>query len=135
MFQDAADHLRVVKQGDRAQAAARSLPTCRAKSFSLTASPPRMPLPPALDIGGTGNVHSWTPGAGAGTLIMSLWSVEDKATRQWMKALYEARLLKRMDTAEAVRAASLSVLRDRRKRGKSTHPFYWGAFVAAGDWN
>jgi len=37
-------------------------------------------------------------------------------------------------TAEAVRNASLNVLKARRAKGKSTHPFYWGAFVAAGDW-
>ena len=72
--------------------------------------------------------------AGAGTLIMSLWSVEDEATRAWMKALYEARLERRLDTAAAVRDASLTVLRRRRDTGKSTHPFYWAAFVAAGDW-
>ena len=26
------------------------------------------------------------------------------------------------------------VLRDRRARQQSTHPFYWAGFVAAGDW-
>jgi CHAT domain-containing protein len=72
--------------------------------------------------------------AGADTLIMSLWSVDDEATRRWMKALYEGRLIQRMDTAEAVRHASITVLRERRSKGLSTHPFYWGAFVAAGDW-
>jgi CHAT domain-containing protein len=72
--------------------------------------------------------------AGAGTLIMSLWSVEDEATREWMQRLYEARLVKGLGTAEAVREASLRVLAARRQRGESTHPFYWGAFVAAGDW-
>ncbi len=72
--------------------------------------------------------------AGAGTLIMSLWSVDDEATREWMQALYEARLVEKMSTAEAVREASLTVLRRRRAAGESTHPFYWAAFVAAGDW-
>jgi CHAT domain-containing protein len=28
----------------------------------------------------------------------------------------------------------LTVLRARRAKGQSTHPFYWAAFVAAGDW-
>ena len=65
---------------------------------------------------------------------MSLWSVEDQATRNWMKALYEARLEQGLDTAESVREASLQVLEERRANGESTHPFYWGAFVAAGDW-
>jgi len=72
--------------------------------------------------------------AGARTLIMSLWSVEDEAARQWMAALYEGRLLKGLGTAESVCAASLEVLRSRREKGQSTHPFYWAAFVAAGDW-
>jgi hypothetical protein len=62
--------------------------------------------------------------AGAGTLIMSLWSVEDESARQWMRALYEGRLVKKLSTAESVRAASLEVLRSRREKGQSTHPFF-----------
>jgi CHAT domain-containing protein/tetratricopeptide (TPR) repeat protein len=73
--------------------------------------------------------------AGARTIIMSLWPVEDQVTSQWMRALYEGRLLRRLTTAQAVREASLAVLRDRRSRGSSTHPFYWAAFLGAGDWH
>jgi CHAT domain-containing protein len=72
--------------------------------------------------------------AGAATLIMSLWSVEDQAARRWMRALYEARHVRGMSTAESVREASLEVLRERRSKGESTHPLFWGAFVATGDW-
>jgi CHAT domain-containing protein len=72
--------------------------------------------------------------AGARTLIMSLWSVDDESTREWMTALYDARLHRRLSTAESVRHASLSVLNARRNAGQSTHPFHWAAFVAAGDW-
>jgi CHAT domain-containing protein/tetratricopeptide (TPR) repeat protein len=72
--------------------------------------------------------------AGVRTVIMSLWSVEDRAARQWMEALYRARLVDRLDTADSVRYASLTVLRERRAQGQSTHPFFWAAFVAAGDW-
>jgi CHAT domain-containing protein/tetratricopeptide (TPR) repeat protein len=72
--------------------------------------------------------------AGARTVIMSLWSVDDQATRAWMRALYEGRFQQRLSTADAVHAASLAVLKDRRAKGLSTHPFYWAAFVAAGDW-
>jgi CHAT domain-containing protein/Tfp pilus assembly protein PilF len=72
--------------------------------------------------------------AGAGTLIMSLWGVEDTSTRRWMKALYESRLRDGRSTAEAVRAADLKVLSWRRANKLSTHPFYWAGFVAAGDW-
>ena len=72
--------------------------------------------------------------AGARTVVMSLWQVEDRSARIWMRALYEGRLVQGLDTADAVREASLSVLRDRRARQQSTHPFYWAGFVAAGDW-
>ncbi len=71
--------------------------------------------------------------AGAETLIMSLWKVEDASTREWMHELYEQRLHGR-STPEAIREASLSLLQARRAQGRSTHPFYWGAFVAAGSW-
>jgi CHAT domain-containing protein len=72
--------------------------------------------------------------AGARTVVMSLWSVDDQATRVWMRSLYEGRFQRKLSTADAVHAASLTVLRDRRARGQSTHPFYWAAFVASGDW-
>jgi CHAT domain-containing protein len=72
--------------------------------------------------------------AGVKTVIMSLWSVQDRATRDWMVALYRARLIDHLDTAGAVQQASLSLLRDRKAKGSSTHPFYWAAFAAAGDW-
>jgi CHAT domain-containing protein len=72
--------------------------------------------------------------AGARTLIMSLWPVEDQAAREWMGRLYEARLNGHASTVDAVRQASLEMLKERRSRRESTHPFYWGAFVAAGDW-
>lgn len=72
--------------------------------------------------------------AGARTIVMTLWEVEDRAARAWMRPLYEGRLEDKLSTAEAVRHASLIVLRERRARRLSTHPFYWAAFVAAGDW-
>ena len=72
--------------------------------------------------------------AGARTVIMSLWPVDDEATRQWMKVLYHARLSRGLGTAEAVYATSLDMLQQRRSAGKTTHPFTWAAFVAAGDW-
>jgi CHAT domain-containing protein/tetratricopeptide (TPR) repeat protein len=72
--------------------------------------------------------------AGVRTLVMSLWKVDDEATRTWMRELYRARLDQGLSTSDAVREASLAVLRELRKNGEATHPFLWGAFVAAGDW-
>ena len=72
--------------------------------------------------------------AGARTLISSLWPVEDNATRKWMVALYRARFASGLSTAAAARQASLEVLAEGRREGKIAHPFFWAAFLAAGDW-
>lgn len=72
--------------------------------------------------------------AGVATTIMSLWSVEDESTREWMGALYRARLTDGRSTGESVRDAMRALLQSRRGRGLSDHPFFWAAFVAAGDW-
>jgi len=71
--------------------------------------------------------------AGAGMLIMSLWEVEDGATAVWMEALYRARA-RPLPSAAAVRQAGLDLLERQRRAGRTTHPFNWGAFIAAGNW-
>jgi CHAT domain-containing protein/Tfp pilus assembly protein PilF len=71
--------------------------------------------------------------AGAESLIMSLWSVQDEAALEWMDNLYSGRG-DGLSTAEAVRRAGVEMIERRRRAGRSTHPFYWGAFVATGDW-
>jgi CHAT domain-containing protein/tetratricopeptide (TPR) repeat protein len=72
--------------------------------------------------------------AGVATLVTSLWSVQDEATREWMNSFYLATQRERRPIIAAVRKASLHVLRARRDRGEDSHPFYWAAFVATGDW-
>jgi CHAT domain-containing protein len=71
--------------------------------------------------------------AGVSTLIMSLWPVDDQATREWMTSLYQARLAG-ASSSDAVRQAHIEVLQNLRKKKRSTHPYTWGAFVAAGDY-
>ena len=71
--------------------------------------------------------------AGAGTLIMSLWRVEDEATSAWMAALYRARSRDK-SSAASVRQADLDLLAAQRAAGNTAHPFFWGGFIAAGDW-
>jgi CHAT domain-containing protein/tetratricopeptide (TPR) repeat protein len=72
--------------------------------------------------------------AGARSVIMSLWPVDDEASQSWMKTLYRHRFVEGRSTAEAVHHASLELLRARREAGLGTHPFHWAGFVAAGDW-
>lgn len=68
--------------------------------------------------------------AGARTVVTSLWKVRDEFAARWMEQLYRARLRGGLSMPGAVREA------DRRTLAwlRSTHPFYWGAFVSAGDW-
>lgn len=70
--------------------------------------------------------------AGARTVIVSLWPVDDETTRLWMDTVYRTRFVENASTATAIRTASLKTIAARRARGLSTHPAYWGAFVAAG---
>lgn len=71
--------------------------------------------------------------AGARTLIMSLWPVEDEATRHWMRELYACRRAG-MSTADSMRRSASAILESQRFGGRTTHPYYWAGFVAAGDW-
>jgi CHAT domain-containing protein len=66
--------------------------------------------------------------AGAETLVMSLWPVDDDATRRLMVEYYD-RLSRGEARAEALRQASLALLRDPARR----HPFYWASFISAGE--
>ena len=38
------------------------------------------------------------------------------------------------DELETIHWATLEILERRRAQGRSTHPHFWGGFVAAGDW-
>lgn len=72
--------------------------------------------------------------AGARTVIAPLWPVEDGSTADFIERLYGARLAGSHDTAEAMRRAMRGRLESLRDDGACTHPIYWGAFVAVGDW-
>ncbi|HZP65580.1 MAG TPA: CHAT domain-containing tetratricopeptide repeat protein, partial [Rudaea sp.] len=72
--------------------------------------------------------------AGARSVVMSLWPVDDRSSADWMIVLYRERLQRHATTIDAVRAADLALIRERRDAGLDPAPFYWAAFVAAGDW-
>ena len=67
--------------------------------------------------------------AGAETLVMSLWQVDDRATRELMTGYY-----KKLEAGEgrsaALRAVQLQMLRNER----TAHPYYWASFVPTGKW-
>jgi CHAT domain-containing protein/Tfp pilus assembly protein PilF len=67
--------------------------------------------------------------AGAETLVMSLWPVSDRVTRQIMTTYYTG-LKNRLGRGDALRQAQLATLRN----PASSHPFYWAAFIQSGEW-
>lgn len=72
--------------------------------------------------------------AGARSVVMTLWPVDDDVTRQFMHELYTDRLERHATTADAVWSSARKLLLARRAAGKSTHPWYWAGFVGAGGW-
>ncbi len=64
-------------------------------------------------------------GAGARTVVSSLWKVSDDATALLMQGFYR-RLRAHEDPSAAMRAAALEV------RKQYPHPFYWAPFLVTG---
>ena len=69
--------------------------------------------------------------AGAGAVLMSMWSVPDTETRELMNLFYE-KWLAGGDKHRAMREAQLEMRRRVRDRYGRDLPFYWGAFVLVG---
>src|SRR6185369_5304144 len=67
--------------------------------------------------------------AGAESQVVSLWNVSDASTRELMRAFY-GELARGTGRAEALRRAKLRLLQQPR----FAHPYYWAAFIPAGDW-
>jgi CHAT domain-containing protein len=67
--------------------------------------------------------------AGSEAQVMTLWRVDDRATRDLMAAYYAA-LASGAGRAEALRRVQLKTMADPKRR----HPAYWAAFIASGDW-
>jgi CHAT domain-containing protein len=63
--------------------------------------------------------------AGAQSMLMSLWKVDDQATQQLMTGFYSAWLVNGKKQT-AFREAQLTL------RQQFPHPYYWGAFVMMG---
>jgi CHAT domain-containing protein len=68
--------------------------------------------------------------AGAGRVVASLWKVDDAATAELMKTMYERILRDRQRPAQALRSAQIAMWQTRRWSA----PYYWAAFVIQGEW-
>lgn len=73
---------------------------------------------------------------GAKAVIVSLWSISDKATSQLMIEFY--RIYKygngRVSKAEALRRAQITILKNNKINRNYSHPAYWASFVVVGEW-
>lgn len=67
--------------------------------------------------------------AGAESQLMSLWQVDDEATRALMTDYYK-RLKRGAGRAQALRQVQRKMMRS----PATAHPFYWAAFIPAGAW-
>jgi CHAT domain-containing protein/tetratricopeptide (TPR) repeat protein len=68
--------------------------------------------------------------AGAARVVVSLWSINDKATAQLMASFYQKMLKGNESPAAALRAAQIEMWQTRQWQA----PFYWAAFQLQGDW-
>jgi len=67
--------------------------------------------------------------AGAARVVVSLWDVSDEATAEFMARFYRNLLRAKMTPAAALRAAQVSMSKDRRWN----LPYYWAGFVLQGE--
>lgn len=67
--------------------------------------------------------------AGSESQVMSLWQVDDEATRALMVAFYK-RLAQALGRTDALRQSQLLLLGAPATR----HPYYWASFIASGQW-
>ncbi|HEX5714971.1 MAG TPA: CHAT domain-containing protein, partial [Thermoanaerobaculia bacterium] len=68
--------------------------------------------------------------AGARRVVVSHWSVQDRATAELMARFYRGLLGEGLSSAAALRAAQLSI----RSEEKWSSPWFWAGFSLHGDW-
>jgi CHAT domain-containing protein len=71
--------------------------------------------------------------AGAKSLVMSMWSVPDKETKELMIQFYKNILSDKMNRCQGLRQAALKQMQIVKVRYGYANPFYWGAFVFMGE--
>jgi CHAT domain-containing protein len=68
--------------------------------------------------------------AGARRVVVSLWSVNDKATAELMQRFYRGMLREKLTPASSLRKAQAEMW----QQSQWQSPYYWAAFVLHGEW-
>jgi tetratricopeptide (TPR) repeat protein/CHAT domain-containing protein len=71
--------------------------------------------------------------AGTRSLVMSMWAVPDKETKELMVEFYENIRSDKMDRCQALRQAALKQMEIVKERYGHSNPLFWGAFVFMGE--
>jgi CHAT domain-containing protein len=67
--------------------------------------------------------------AGAESVVVSLWNINDKSTALFMGYFYEY-LARGESKSQALRLAKLKM-----QQSKYSHPYHWAAFILIGDFD
>lgn len=69
--------------------------------------------------------------AGAGSVVASLWNIQDETTAKLMGLFYKNLLHKKQPPAQALREAQQSLRQDPERQS----PYFWSAFTYQGPWD
>jgi len=67
--------------------------------------------------------------AGAKSVLVSLWEINDASTAEFMKAFYQA-----LREGKSKDKALQQAIKKLSRQGKWRHPFFWSGFSLVGDW-
>ena len=71
--------------------------------------------------------------AGARSIAVSLWEVDDASTAELMKAFY--RQLQKGTSKDVALQNAMAAVRDNQTNPRWRHPRYWSAFILVGSWD
>jgi CHAT domain-containing protein len=66
-------------------------------------------------------------------MVMSMWAVPDRETKELMVEFYKNIISGKMNRSQALRQAALKEMKIVKERYGAANPLFWGAFVFMGE--